>query len=289
MRSILALLALAVFLIACTRTAEPSPSGAGVPGDTVQVETGVPYDFDHPEAAFQLPGRLREISGLTVLPDGQLGAVQDEEGILYVLDAETAEVVAEHRFAGRGDYEGLEAVGESVWVIQSDGDLFEITDPRSDDPQRTKYDTDLHRSCDAEGLAYQPDAERFLIACKENPGAELPNLRAIYAVDHVTRTRSPAPVFRLSRAVLDASGRSFKPSALAVHPRTGQVYVLSSVRKALAVLDPDGALVAALALPDDRYPQPEGLAFAPDGTLYVSNEGRSGAATLYRFREQPLP
>jgi hypothetical protein len=37
------------------------------------------------------------------------------------------------------------------------------------------------------------------------------------------------------------------------------------------------------ALPAALYPQPEGIAFLPDGTLFISNEGPSGAATLLRF------
>ena len=285
MRPFLALI-LALLIPACART-DTAPSAA--PDPTVADSSAIPYDFDAPDAAFYLPRALREISGLTVLPDGALGAIEDEHGELYVLDPDSATVIEQHRFHGRGDYEGLAAVGEAVWVLQSDGDLFEVTDARSDAPHAERHRTGLHRSCDAEGLEYDPAEERLLIVCKEDAGPELPGIRAIYAFHLSSLDRSPNPVFRLDRAVLDAPSRPFKPSALARHPRTGQFYVLSAVRHALAVLNPDGSLAAALALPAARYPQPEGLAFSPDGTLFLSSEGRTGPATLFRFREHARP
>ncbi|MEL6614475.1 MAG: SdiA-regulated domain-containing protein, partial [Bacteroidota bacterium] len=76
---------------------------------------------------------------------------------------------------------------------------------------------------------------------------------------------------------------------LAVHPASGEIYVLSGVRKALVVLSPEGERVTAVSLPPGLYPQPEGIAFAADGTLYIANEGGDGAATLLRLSPTPLP
>src|SRR5690606_41016141 len=141
--------------------------------------------------------------------------------------------------------------------------------------------------CHGEGLGYGPAAGRLRIDCKEDAGPALPGVRAMYAFDLSALERAPTPAFRLERSALDGPSDPFKPSAVAVHPRTGDVYVLSASHSALAVLSPEGALLGVVDLPDERYPQPEGLAFGPEGTLYVSTEGRSGAAALLRFREQP--
>lgn len=269
--------------------------GDGAPGATpapAPVTEALPYRLDAPDAAFALPDRLREISGLTVLEGGHLGAVQDEDGVLFVLDAATGAVTAEHRFHDAGDYEGVERVGDRVWVLQSDGTLFEIRNATADAPERTRHETPLHRRCDAEGLAYDAPNARLLIACKEDPGPELTDVRAIYAFDLRAKRLSERPVFVLDRRALDrpprrggAAGAAFKPSALAVHPTSGRIYVLSSARKALAVLSPEGTLLEAVALPERLYPQPESLTFLPDGTLFIASEGESGDATLLRFAE----
>ncbi len=241
----------------------------------------MPYRFATPSAAFNLAPGLREASALTVLANGNLMAVQDEAGILYELDPRTGAVVGEQEFKRRGDFEGVERVGDDIWALVSDGDLYRIRrQGAAVDAER--FETDLASRNDAEGLAYDAANERLLVACKEDPGKGLGHVRAIYAFDLRTHTLSSAPVFTLDRRLVDGR-QPFKPSAIAIRPTTGEVYVLSSVRTAIAVLTPAGALVTVVDLPAALFPQPEGLAFAPDGTLFISNEGPRGPATLLRF------
>lgn len=277
-----------VFLLSAVAAAclpeEPGP--APRPAETVAVaRPEVPYRFTEPDAAFAFPGALREVSGLTVLDDGHLGAVQDEDGILFVLDREEARVRAEHRFRGNGDYEGVERVGDVVWVLRSDGTLYEVHDPTGEAPRSGKVDMPLRPGCDAEGLAHDDARNRLLIVCKESPGPGLEGVRAVYAFDLESRRLAETPVLLLDRQALDRGNDLFKPSALAVHPGTGRIYVISSARKALAVVEPDGVLYMVIDLPDRLFTQPEGLAFFPDGTLFIANEGQRGAATLLRFTQ----
>lgn len=267
------------------------------PGAT-PVATG-PYTFDRPEAAFVLDGALDEISGLTLLPDGRLAAVQDEAGTIYVLDPSTGAIDAEIDFDDDGDYEGIERVGDELWVLRSDGTLFEVEN-WDDGPAVEKHKTALNEAFDTEGLAYDPAQGHLLIACKEHPGEGFEGQRAIYAFDVEREALLPEPVVlidrravaehlrehpvdravrRLLAPVADVGG--FKPSAVAWHPRTQEIYVLSSVQQAIAVLSPTGALRAVWPLPPQRYVQPEGLTIRPDGTLLIANEGAGGAPTLF--------
>ena len=275
------LLLAAVLVAACAdRPAPPDapPDAAGGAGPSA----AVPYRLDAPDAVVPLPAELREISGLTLLPSGRVGAVQDEDGVIYELDPVSGAVVSRETFADPGDYEGLELTPDAVWVLESDGDLYRTTRGAGGGVATETFETPLGSKNDTEGLGYDLARGRLLVACKEDPGPGLKGVRAVYAFDLATRRMSERPVFTLDRSVVD--GRDdFKPSALAVHPTTGRVYVLSSVRKALAVVEADGTLVAVVELPPSLYPQPEGIAFAADGTLFVSNEGPVGAGTLLRF------
>ena len=194
-----------------------------------------------------------------------------------------------------------------MFVLRSDGTLFEIADWRAPKLKVTKHRTPLSSKYDTEGLGYDAARHRLLIACKEYAGKGLKHHRAVYAFDLTAGKLLDAPVFTISTKDLpvpagegalnrrlrklfgkavDMSG--FKPSALAVHPVTGRVYVLSSVRKMILVLTPDGAIRDVWPLPKKRFPQPEGLAFFPDGTLFLSNEGGGKRATLLRFAYHPV-
>lgn len=277
-------LAIAAALVAAAAGCNGAPVPSADPEDAPpDAALAVPYRLAAPDAAFELPAALDEISGLTVLPNGHLAAVQDEDGEVFEIDPATGAVLAADRFANDNDYEGLEVADGTLWVLESDGDLYEIVPGEAD---TDKIETGLKARNDTEGLAYDAAGGRLLIACKEHPGVD-GDVRAIWAFDLATRELGDAPVVELDRAVIDEGGPPhFKPSALAVHPRTGELYVVSSVRKAILVLTPAGEIAAAVALPEALYGQPEGIAFAPDGTLFLSNESTLGPATLLRYAEQ---
>ncbi|MEM6326135.1 MAG: SdiA-regulated domain-containing protein [Bacteroidota bacterium] len=277
------LVALVALVAACNTPAPPPAPPASVPAPDTTAR--LPYDLAQPDARFALDERLREISGLGWTDTGRLVAVQDEDGDVFELDPESGAVLSVARFANNGDYEGIEVVDSVTWIVESDGDLY----PFDGTTEANKIETELRRSNDVEGLAFDPTENRLLLACKEDPGGDLSGVRAIYAYDLASGRLGPDPVYTLDRATLDPGGASFKPSGLAVHPETGEIYVVSGVRQALVVLSPTGDLRAAVQLPAPLYPQPEGIAFAPDGTLYISNEGTGGPATLLRFLPHDLP
>jgi uncharacterized protein YjiK len=75
----------------------------------------------------------------------------------------------------------------------------------------------------------------------------------------------------------------FKPSGVAVHPITGDTYILSSVGKGLLVVDNEGMFINLYFIPNKKMRQPEGIAFSPDGTLYIASEGDDAPGELYVF------
>ena len=268
-------------------------------------EQPAPYDFEAPDAAYYLPPALNEVSGLTVLADGRLGAVQDEDGVLFVLDPETAEVVGTRRFAGAGDYEGVAQAGAQTVVLRSDGRLFSFDPASAEQAEGEAFDAGLHADCDAEGLA--ADGGRLLIACKASPGQGRSGTRAVFAFDLTERRLVSEPAYLLHADSLARTGgtaldervreavrpladiNALRPSGLAVHPLTGHRYVLSSGRKVVVVLEPDGALFAVWPLPERLLRQPEAIAFLPDGTLWIASEAAGRRPTLLRYSYRPAP
>lgn len=295
------LLALTVSLVACSSSAQDTPRAALAMDEA-------PYDFTQPTAILKLSNRLDEISGLTTISDELLAAVEDEEGEVYFLDVASGEILDKKKFHKDGDYEGIERVGDQLYVLQSDGDLFAMPDWRADELKAEKFETALRQRNDTEGLAYDATHHRLLIACKEDPGDGYDGFRTIYAFDLATETLDETPAFRINLAALEAQAPAdnavntalrnllrpladvdrFKPSALAVHPLTGDLYVLSSVLKVLVILDAEGHLAAVWPLPEDDHAQPEGLAFLSTGDLLIANEEASNnRGTLVRYTYRP--
>ena len=177
-----------------------------------------------------------------------------------------------------------------------------ITDWRTKDRSTDKLETYLATKNDTEGLGYQRERHRLLIAAKEFPGKGRNRVRSIYALDLATKKIDHEPAYMIP---LDTVGvrlglpgeairnllapvidlESFKPSAVAVHPITGDVFVLSSVLKVIAVLDSSGNMVTLLPIGTKALVQPEGLAFFPNGDLFISTEGRGDDGKILRFNQ----
>lgn len=78
--------------------------------------------------------------------------------------------------------------------------------------------------------------------------------------------------------------RFFKPSAAAIHPIEKRLYIVASVNGLLVITDLQGHVQEAYNLKHRLFLQPEGLAFAPNGDMYISNEGGyDGTANILKF------
>lgn len=284
--------ALAISALACSSDEQPKAANASDSNPvTAATQSGTDspsYQFDRPSLSLVLPEELLEVSGLTALPGGRLGTVQDEDGVVYVLNRESGTVEGRLPFGDNGDYEGIEWVGDKAYVLMSGGTVIELSGSLDDMRQTATYETSLKRKNDAEGLGYDSARGRLLIACKEDPGSGLDDdQRAIYAFDPASGELSSEPAYVIDTKEVEkklSKGGPFKPSGVAVHPLSGDVYVLSSTSRSVVVLSGHGTLEAVHALSKDAFEQPEGIAFLPDGTLYISSEGDKGPAMLYEFK-----
>jgi len=270
-----------------------------------------PYQLDEPVEAFKLPNKLREISGLGIDAAGKyLYAVQDEDGDLFLINSTTGEVEQEGKFHKSGDYEGVEIANGRVFVVKSSGTLYEVINFKTDNQELVKHKFTFNKNSDIEGLGYDPIANRLLISCKgkAGKGEEFEFKKGIFGLDLTTMKLDEAPIYTISveevKAFLELNHHIlekvdklvklfqpgeefiFGPSGLAVHPKTGDVYITSSVGKLLVVLQRDGKIKHMIKLKKKIHEQPEGIVFAQDGTLYISNEGKDGKGKIYKFAYQ---
>ncbi|MDT8375441.1 MAG: hypothetical protein RQ867_01755 [Mariprofundaceae bacterium] len=267
------------------------------------------YSFDHPDHVYELSDSLAEISGLTLLDGYHLGAIDDDSSKLFIIDLQSGNITGEHnmKMGRKQDYEGIERVGSTVYVLASAGTIHEIQDWENSKRITASYKTGLSAANDNEGLAYDAANHRLLIACKEYPGKGMKGYKTVYAFDLEQKRMLPEPVFKIdldqveavirSGRIADAAGKKKKkkskkkirPAALAVHPLTQQLFVVSSARRRLIILNSDGSLAAAYRLPKKYFVQAEGMAFLPNGDLFISNErANRKAATLLRFNYRPV-
>jgi len=274
------------------------------------------YTINEPQNSFEMPLDLKEISGLTFSPSGEhLCAINDEQGDIYFINKRTGVVDRQVNFRGEGDYEGIETVGEKIYVVKSTGTFYEVTNFEKAPVETKKSKYILKKPNDSEGLAFDEKNNRLLVACKSLSCLHKSCLlntcktkRSIYALNLETNQFDPKPTFEINLMELQAFLKNnktaeqlevfkkfiklendyipFHPSALAIHPKNGDIYILSSKGKTMMILNAEGKIIALEKLDKKIHTQPEGIVFDKDGTLYISNEGKKGGnGTISIFRE----
>lgn len=253
----------------------------------------LPYDLQNPSLTINFVAEaLKEISGLS--PGDTPGlylAIADERGEVFIIEGERGgRVIRQILFREKGDFEGVELAGKSIWAVKSDGDLFELSDWKKAQPTVREYKTPLKKSNDVEGLAYDPWRKCLLLACKQNPDSA--TVRQVWSFDLKSKTLNSSPSYTIDPIEVNkwlAYGNSekqdfFSPSAIALHPLTRDVYLISTALKRLVVLDYNSGKIKHVNRLDKKLlPQPEGLAFDQAGNLFIGSEGKKGEGLLLKF------
>jgi uncharacterized protein YjiK len=270
------------------------------------------YELASPDQRFTMPASLEEISGISWAGKEKLACIEDEKGIIYCYSLEEEKVVSEVEFGKDGDYEDIAVVKSTAYVLKSNGNIFQVKDFTKEDIKVKEYKTPLSNKNDAEGLAFDPSANRLLIACKGSPSYEKENpykgFRAVYYFDLETKQLYDKPLYLIDLRNIDAykdqgsfaqfSSKlakilgisdpyaSFRPSGIALHPLTNEIYIISSVGKLMVILDREGYILGVQSLDPTLFRQPEGICFSPQGDLYISNEGMGGKGYILKFKAQ---
>ena len=239
----------------------------------------VSYDFQNPTKSMILPENLKEISGLSFYKENQLACVNDEKGSVFIYDLQKEDIIKQIEIGKDGDNEGIEVVDEEIFIMKSNG---KIKGFKSGSEQERKIDCTHDDVKEYEGLSYNPTTKSLLLVTKELK-KDKNDKKVIYAYDLEKETLSKN--FSISEDMIRGSDgrKTFAPSGIAVHPLTGELYVVSSQGKKLLILSATGEKLTLVELDEKLFRQPEGICFTPNGDLYISSEGEKGDGYILKF------
>ena len=271
----------------------------------------IEYDLKSPDVTYLLPAELREISGITALDESSIASVQDERGTVFIQNLEKNEIVKRINFGPPGDYEDIARVGDKFYVVRSNKILTEIENLKTGNIITKNYALEL-RGFDVEGMCYDQNNNRLLVLPKQfvTDDKDKRDKRYIYAFDRSSGRLLKDPVIsfdlhEIGKFCMDndikipmkdkKKGKKpepdikFRISAIGISPVTNKLFIVSGMERLIFVSDMNGNIEYVSGLRHDLFPQPEGITFMKNGDMLISNEGRSGTATILRFYRHPGP
>lgn len=236
---------------------------------------------------WEFPELLYEVSGIAWVNDSTLACIQDEEGVIYNFNLNTSEITKDTRFAKDDDYEAIALNGTMAFVMRSDGHIFEIADIMADTLMVSEFKTRFDSKNNMESLAYQPEHDRLITIAKDE-GLDEDRYKGVYAIPLETHEQDEQPLFAIDLKwdafkALEKKKieNTFKPSDIAIHPKTGDFYIVDGTSPHLLIVSASGSFKALHELNKFHFAQPESLTFSPEGTLYIANEAANGVATMF--------
>lgn len=246
------------------------------------------YDIRKPVKT-ELGKDLNEISGLTYsVEDTSLLSISDSKRKIIQISLRWMKLkdYAEKIYK-QSDFEDLVKIDTTIYVLISDGTILSLPLHAKDSSATIAYPFWSKDKNDFETLYYDPAANGLIIMCKTCDADDEQRVRTAYRFDLAGKKFDSTAYFTISRqevkALMKNDDAEFKPSAAAINPVDKRLYILSSAGHLLVITDNRGRVQEAYSLNPDVHPQSEGIAFAPNGTMYISNEGKYGKPTLLMF------
>ena len=245
------------------------------------------YDLNNPEI-INLTKKIDQISGIVYSEkDNSLFAIDDDKGDLYNITLTKDPEIKKWKFGKNADYEDLMLIDTMVYILESSGKIirFPLRFPITDVKEQA---IDLKGFNEFESLYFDAAEQRLIMLCKECKKDDA-DIVSAYSFFVAADSFSKQPVLHLKRKEIEKKvgekpGR-IKASAAAVNPLTGEVFIISSINKLLIIADRNYNIKEVYDLRRSLFKQPEGICFAPDGTLFISNEaGENSKADILIYK-----
>lgn len=254
-------------------------------GEKVFITKSPPgYDLNKPEVA-KLPLELDEISGLAYYPkDSSIFAIADDTRAIYKIKPDLS--ILQWKFKGGVDFEDLVIVDSSFYLLQSTGDIKEVSFSETGVVNEAYKFPKAYGKGEFEILYSDTTANQLVLVCKD---CKVDNTKSLstFTFNTLTKQYSDSSYKINVRDIkLNSEGGTprFKPSAAALHPLTQDLYIISAVNNCLVVTDNKGGFKGVYFLTKKIFKQPEGLTFAPNGDMYISNEfAESGRSQILKY------
>jgi hypothetical protein len=246
------------------------------------------FDLEHPNSIVPLPMGNMPLSDLTLLDSTQMFCIQSSTGGVVIYDLDSNKISASLSL-------GIQEVIRDIVVVDSSLLLFDenMSVYRSYAPFDSLHTTQLTKgntSWKSASICHHAMTHRLFIV------GSVDNLeqteRFVYTYNLNNTKFQEEPLFQFDVSALETFaqtnnikintfkvnamqdtvlGFNFIPTAIAVHPKTNDIYILSSIDRTLAVFNQFGELVNLAVLEPRQFPVPSGMVFNAQGDLYISN------------------
>jgi hypothetical protein len=247
------------------------------------------YNWHAPFNSMELPLGLSSIKNICLLDSARFVAIDQQSGSVVLLDESTGKLVGQLNLSPAFQFYSL-AVYDSILVLQDQLDQLHFLSSPYDSTSEIGLN-ELSSDLKFKSFCSHPITKRLFFLGNDFDKGDGRYSNYVYGFGLGNRKLREKPLFEIESEKVeqfalqmgivpheDLSNSSiglqtfyFKPSALAVHPKTNEIYVLSQETAQMAVFSQFGEVVNFIPLSRSLANHPTDIQFHPNGDLIVIN------------------
>ncbi|MFM6935358.1 MAG: hypothetical protein ACKOXP_07930 [Flavobacteriales bacterium] len=248
------------------------------------------FDLQHPNSVATLPMGVQPFSDVTLLDSTHLVGLNQENGALYMYDLEAKSVSPFLPWDFGAKICNISNIDSTLLLVDDAKHIHFLSAPY--DSSSLKTLNLENEQFEASSMCVHKETNRlFLIASNEEHVEGYSN-SSVYAYNLNQRKLNAQPLFSISAEDIEAfaiknnlivpqsdlsiaddtlESMNFTPSAIAVHPKTNEIYILSSADHSLVVFNQFGEIVNFTSLDKATFTNPSAMTFKKNGDLVITD------------------
>jgi hypothetical protein len=247
------------------------------------------FDLVHPESVTNLPMGVNAFTDFVIMDSTHLICLDDQIGGVLVYDMVSNKSQGYLPTGIDSKITEVTKIDSTIILVDDRMDLHFLLPPY--DSTSITTESLREKSWISSGMCLHEQTKRLFFVAESDIENEVQN-HLIYTFNLNQRKLSERPLFEikpedieffaisnnitLPSNRLDENGDtvdvfSFKPDVIAVHPKTNEIYVLSTIDRSLAVYNQFGQVVNFTTLNEELFSQPKAMTFFPNGDLLLTN------------------
>ena len=248
------------------------------------------FDLDHVNAVQQLPMGNDPFVHFSMLDNSNYACIQSEHGNVVLYNIESNSVSSALNFGLLTDIRDAVVVDSSLMLFTEDMSVYRSYAPF--DSSNTTLLVEGNTSIKSAAICHHALTHRLFIIGDPSESEIQSAERSVYTYNLNKGIYIEEPLFTFDVTDLEVfaeknhikinsfktdeygdtvMGLSFIPTSISVHPKTNEIYILSSIDKSMAVFNQFGELVNFAILSDRQFTNPTGMTFNAFGDLFISN------------------
>jgi hypothetical protein len=248
------------------------------------------FDLQHPNSVQTLPMGIQPFSDVALLDSTHLLGLNQESGMMFVYDLNDHSVVPFPLWDMESKISNISTLDSTLLLVDDAKHIHFLSSPY-DSSSLTTLNLE-NEQFDPTSVCYHKETNRlFLIASNEERTVGYSN-SSIYAYNLNQRKLNAQPLFSISGEDIEAfaiqnnlmiphsdisimddtlESMNFTPTAIAVHPKTNEIYILSGSDHSLVVFNQFGKIVNFTTLDKNTFSHPSAMTFKKNGDLLITD------------------